>query len=141
VEPVAGEAQVYRLQVDCSAGTYVRTLAADLGAALGGGAHLRSLRRTAIGPHTLADAVALDELEADSLRPPAAAVAHLPSVVVDDVGAADVLHGKVLPLGDLGLDAAAAGGPWAVLDPSGRLLAVYQPHRPGTAKPAVVLAG
>jgi tRNA pseudouridine55 synthase len=142
VEPVAGEAQVYRLRVECSAGTYVRTLAADLGAALGGGAHLRSLRRTAIGPHTLVDAVALDQLEIGSLRPPAAAVAHLPSVVVDDAGATHVVHGKVLPLGDLGLDpAAAAGGPWAVLDPAGRLLAVYQPHRPGTAKPAVVLAG
>lgn len=142
VEPVAGEAQVYRLRVECSAGTYVRTLAADLGAALGGGAHLRSLRRTAIGPHTLADAVALDQLEAGSLRPPAAAVAHLPSVVVDDAGATDVAHGKVLPLADLGLDpGTGVGGPWAVLDPAGRLLAVYQRHRPGTAKPAVVLAG
>jgi tRNA pseudouridine55 synthase len=39
-----------RAEVDCSSGTYVRTLAADLGTALGGGAHLRALRRTAIGP-------------------------------------------------------------------------------------------
>ena len=40
---------VYRVEVDCSTGTYVRVLAADLGTALGGGAHLRNLRRTRIG--------------------------------------------------------------------------------------------
>ena len=40
---------VFRIEVECSSGTYVRVLAADLGAALGGGAHLRNLRRTRIG--------------------------------------------------------------------------------------------
>ena len=141
VEPVPGEALVYRLGVECSAGTYVRTLAADLGVALGGGAHLRSLRRTAIGPHTVADAVALDQLEPAAVRPPSAAVAHLRSVAVDETTAAVVAHGRVLPMGDLGLAPAEAdGGPWAVLDPAGRLLAVYQSHRQGTVKPAVVVA-
>src|SRR6476659_6449748 len=48
VEPT-DDPLVYRIEVDCSTGTYVRTLAADLGRALGGGAHLRGLRRTAVG--------------------------------------------------------------------------------------------
>ena len=55
VQPTA-DPSVYRAEVHCSSGTYVRTLAADLGRALGGGAHLRNLRRTAVGPFTLADA-------------------------------------------------------------------------------------
>ena len=49
------EPGVLAIDVACSAGTYVRTLAADLGHLLGGGAHLRNLRRTAVGEFTLAD--------------------------------------------------------------------------------------
>jgi tRNA pseudouridine55 synthase len=51
------------LSVRCSKGTYVRTLAEDIGAALGCGAHLAALRRTAVGPFLLADAIGLDALE------------------------------------------------------------------------------
>ena len=57
VAPVADHPGVYRAEVSCSSGTYVRTLADDLGHALGGGAHLRNLRRTAIGSFTLAEAL------------------------------------------------------------------------------------
>ena len=53
---------VFRIEVECSSGTYVRVLAADLGAALGGGAHLRNLRRTRIGSFTTEDARLVDEL-------------------------------------------------------------------------------
>ncbi|HWE70416.1 MAG TPA: tRNA pseudouridine(55) synthase TruB, partial [Acidimicrobiales bacterium] len=53
---------VFRIDVECSSGTYVRVLAADLGAALGGGAHLRNLRRTRIGSFTAEDARLVDEL-------------------------------------------------------------------------------
>ena len=63
---------VYRIEVDCSSGTYIRTLAADLGRLLGGGAHLRHLRRTAVGSFTLDMAAPPDECE---LLPVAAAVA------------------------------------------------------------------
>lgn len=52
------------IDVDCSKGTYVRTLAADLGEALGCGAHLTALRRTRIGKLDLADAISLEQLEA-----------------------------------------------------------------------------
>jgi tRNA pseudouridine55 synthase len=130
------DALVYRMSVVCSSGTYVRTLADDLGRALGGGAHLRALRRTAIGPFTVEGACALDDLTPERLLPPAAAVAHLAATQVDDAGVAAVRVGKVLPLTDLG----GGDGPWAVTGPDGTLLAVYESFRPGLAKPAVVLA-
>jgi len=135
VEP-APETGVFRIAVDCSSGTYVRSLAADVGTALGGGAHLRALRRTAIGPFTLDGAVPLEELTPEAALPPAAAVAHYPSVAVGPDVAAAVATGKVLTAGDLGVD---GGGPWAVLDGAGTLLAVYERHPDGRVKPAVVL--
>ena len=58
------------IEVECSSGTYVRVLAADLGTALGGGAHLRNLRRTRIGSFTTDDATLIDELTpADGVDP------------------------------------------------------------------------
>lgn len=153
VTPVDGEAGVYRAEVACSSGTYVRTLAADLGRLLGGGAHLRSLRRTAIGSFTLDDARPLDDLV---VLAPREALRDHPVVVARDEVAAAVRHGKVLPRAVLGIPDAvvpapaspvtgapavgAGTGPWAVLDPAGELLAVYEAHRGDTAKPAVVVA-
>jgi tRNA pseudouridine55 synthase len=122
------EPGVIGIDVECSAGTYIRTLADDLGRLLGGGAHLRNLRRTAVGEFTLAEAGPPDSCE---LLPVAAAVRALPAVVVDDATAALVANGRVL-------DAWAGDGPWAVFDAAGELLAVYEPFR-GEAKPAVVL--
>lgn len=117
---------VYRVEVDCSSGTFVRSLAADLGRALGGGAHLRALRRTAIGPFTEAMAKPLDAIE---LLPPSAAVAHLPRLVVDRDR---VAVGGVVPG-----DTIDGDGPWAVFD-ADELLAVYERSR-DRIKPAVVL--
>jgi tRNA pseudouridine55 synthase len=127
----------FPIEVTCSSGTYIRTMAADLGTALGGGAHLRDLRRTAIGPFTVDQAVPLEELTPDHLRSPAEAMSHLAAAVVDEATAVAVGHGKVLPVDQLGV---TAPGPWTVLDEAGTLLAVYEPHGTGTAKPAVVLA-
>jgi tRNA pseudouridine55 synthase len=126
----------FPIEVECSSGTYIRSLAADAGTALGGGAHLRDLRRTAIGSFTEAQAVPLDSLSADRLLSPAAALRDLTAVAVDAATAADVAHGKVLAAEVLGV---TGPGPWAVLDEGGALLAVYEPHRDGTAKPTVVL--
>lgn len=123
---------VFRMTVSCSSGTYVRVLAADLGELLGGGAHLRRLRRTAIGPFDEALAVPLDQVDPSGLLPLLAAVGHLARVQVDEQAAADVNHGKVLSTWD-------GPGPWAVTGPSGTLLAVYESYRPGLAKPAVVI--
>lgn len=126
------EPGAFGIEVDCSSGTYVRSLAADLGVAVGGGAHLRRLRRTAVGPFTAG--VALDDLGPEHVLAPAAAVAHLAPVTVGPDLAEAVGHGKVL-------DAGWAGeGPWAVLDEAGALLAVYERHGDGRAKPAVVVA-
>ncbi|MBI00116.1 MAG: tRNA pseudouridine(55) synthase TruB [Acidimicrobiaceae bacterium] len=134
------EPGVYDIFVACSSGTYVRTLAADLGAALGGGAHLRNLRRTAVGSFTLAEA---HPLERPVLLPASEALRDLPRVVVDDNLAAAVSHGQPLEAKSLGVGLEGAdAGPWPVYGLEGDLLAVYEPHgeRPGQVKPAMVLA-
>jgi tRNA pseudouridine55 synthase len=119
---------VLAVDVECSAGTYIRTLADDLGRLLGGGAHLRNLRRTHVGEFTLAEAGSPDDAE---LLPVASAVRALASVTVDDDKASLVANGRVL-------DAWDGDGPWAVFGATGELLAVYEPFR-GQAKPTVVL--
>lgn len=80
-----------RLRIRCSKGTYVRSLAADLGTRLGVGAHLVELRRTASGPFRLDQAITLAELEARIANGRALpmlslleALAHLPTVNVDE---------------------------------------------------------
>jgi tRNA pseudouridine55 synthase len=125
------DALVYRIAVDCTSGTYIRSLAADLGHLLGGGAHLRGLRRTAVGSFTAAEARPLDALE---LLAPRTAVRDLGAVTVDPETAARIVHGAVLdrPAGGL--------GPWAMVDGDGELLAVYEAHGTAAAKPAVVLS-
>jgi tRNA pseudouridine55 synthase len=123
------EPGVLSIAVECSAGTYIRTLADDLGRLLGGGAHLRHLRRTYVGEFTLTEAAPPDVCE---LLPVATAVRALPAVEVDDAVAALVANGRVLDRFD-------GEGPWAVFEASGELLAVYEPFGAGQAKPAVVL--
>jgi tRNA pseudouridine55 synthase len=134
-EPVAPG--VFPVSVVCSSGTYVRSLAADLGAELGGGAHLRRLRRTAVGPFTVDEAVPLEALSPERLLPPAEALRGRPRVVVDDDMAALVRNGRVFDDDSLGV---TGDGPWAVVDADGALLAVYERHRGTTIKPGVVLA-
>ena len=135
VEPTE-DPLVWRAIVDCSSGTYVRTLAADLGRALGGGAHLSGLRRTAVGAFTLADAQPLEQV---TLRPLVDAARGFDSIRIDDDLRASVAVGSVLDAEQLG---AVGDGPWFVIDPAGDLVAVYEPHRhPGRVKPAVVLLG
>lgn len=118
----ADDPSVFQIEVECSSGTFVRSLAADLGTELGGGAHLRDLRRTAIGAFTLADAKPLDGVAAADVRPPADALPHLPRVEVDDASATAVAHGRPLP----GLP----DGLVAVMTAGGTLLAVYRDGRP-----------
>ena len=77
-----------RVRVVCSAGTYIRTLAEDIGRAVGVGAHLQELRRTRAGGFRIEDAATLEELEESYaplkfLRPMKEAVAHLPEFVLD----------------------------------------------------------
>jgi len=122
VEP-AETVGVYRIWVDCSTGTYVRTLAADLGEALGGGAHLRKLRRTRVGSFGLSEAHPLESVSVACVLKPAQALRDLEQVEVD----AEI--GRLVSNG-LALDKVAIGangeGPWALIDRKGRLLAVYE---------------
>jgi tRNA pseudouridine55 synthase len=134
-EPVAPG--VFPIEVSCSSGTYIRSLAADVGTALGGGAHLRALRRLAVGPFGIDEAIHLERLAPEGLLPPAEALRGRDRVVVSDELAALVRHGRVLDRAVLGVQ---GDGPWAVLDATGALLAVYTPHRGDEVKPAVVLA-
>lgn len=124
VEPT-DDPLVFTLTTTCSSGTYVRTLGADIGRALGGGAHIRALRRTAIGPFTLDRSVPLGE--EIPLLPMTATVEHLDRLEVDR---ALVEVGRKVP-------APEGEGPWAVLE-GDELLAVYE-RKGDEAKPAVVL--
>jgi tRNA pseudouridine55 synthase len=117
-------------RVTCSGGTYVRVLAADVGAALSCGAHLTALRRTAIGPYAVDDAVAPDG--AGDPLPMEAAVGHLPRLDLDAEEAVAASHGR--PLGPAGLT-----GPYGVFGPDGRLIGVYEDDGP-RARPQVILA-
>ena len=135
------EPTVLEISVTCSSGTFVRVLAADLGAALGGGAHLRRLRRTLIGSFGAEAAHELDALEASpgpAVLTPADALADYGRVDVNAEMAAQVIHGR--PFGPDALPV-EGDGPWAVCGPDGQLLAVYE-DRPGSALryPAVVMA-
>ncbi len=114
------------LEVTCSAGTYVRSLARDLGEALGCGASLWGLVRVRSGPFSLGDAVPLEEVEAlgpgawDRVLPPERMVPGLPGVRLSPDQVARVLNGRDVPWdGDL-----ARGPVVALLDPLGRLVGV-----------------
>lgn len=89
------------LTLTCSSGTYVRSLAHDLGEALGCGGHVTALRRTAVGAFTLADAVPLADLTpqnlAEYLRPPETAVGHLPVLTLSAADARALQMGQPLP--------------------------------------------
>jgi tRNA pseudouridine55 synthase len=114
------------VRVECSSGTYIRALARDLGAALGVGGHLTALRRTRIGPFTIAESRAIDD-EPAVLPPQDAAARLFPSVTLDAAQAADLAHGKRVAVTDPSPDRAAAGAgspaaPIAALAPDGRLI-------------------
>lgn len=115
------EGDRFRLRVHCSKGTYIRSLAMDIGAALGCGAHLTALRRTGIGRFTLQGAVSLAALEATAeavrealLAPVDALVAEFPRLDLDQAGAIALLQGRVLDLSLEGVE--------------GVLLRVFGPH-------------
>ena len=130
VAPTTDDA-VWTAEVECSSGTYVRTLAADLGEVLGGVAHLRRLRRTAIGSFTAAEARPPDDV---AWLPVAAAMRDYPRISPGDADLDRVRHGAPLDP-----DVMAGAPVAAVVDGAGELVAVYR-LEPGRAVAAVVLA-
>jgi len=131
-----------RLLVECGSGTYIRSLADDLGEAVGGCAHLAWLRRLRVGPFSVEEARTIDEIAEcpdKALLPMVEAVRHLTRIDVDAETARGVSHGAVFPVSALP-GPAGDPGPLAVVGPDGRLLALYQKGR-AAARPLVVLAG
>jgi tRNA pseudouridine55 synthase len=114
-DPVAQTAQ---LDVRCSTGTYIRALARDLGDAVGAGGYCSALRRTEVGPFSVDDAVTGDADVAAALRPPVAAVPHLPQRTLTAEETSAVAHGRTIVATDEG------DGPVALLDSGHELLAI-----------------
>lgn len=97
----------FLMRVECSKGTYIRTLAIDIGRVLGCGAHLAGLRRTGIGPFDLADALTLESLEAmpeaermHQLQAVDALLTHLPVLNLDAAQAGAILHGQAVKVAE-----------------------------------------
>ena len=126
-----GARAVARLDMTCSAGTYVRSLAVDLGAAGGLPAVLAFLLRTAAGDCRLAEAQTLEELAAGPRWLPLEAwLGHLPAVVLDAAAVEDVRHGRRV--------AGAAAPTVRLHGPDGALVAIATP-KDGLLQPAMVL--
>lgn len=139
------------VEVDCSTGTYVRALARDLGTALGVGGHLIRLRRTAVGPFRISEAVDVygsgglpsrgprqerptelaDLVRAAIIAPAAVVRATFPTRLVDEATETDVRHGRPIP-------AAGLVGTYGVMR-ADRLLALMQ-ESGGSARPVLVWA-
>lgn len=129
IDCLAIDGDTVRLRVTCSKGTYIRVLAADIGAALGCGAHLIALRRTAVGELALAGAATLQAIEAQPeadrpamLQPVDALLQSLPVVELDPEAAQRFSHGNPVPL-PAGLEGKAR------VYAAGRLLGVGEPGK------------
>lgn len=118
------------IDVECSSGTYVRALARDLGAALGVGGHLTSLRRTRIGQYGLDAAVVLGDEPPPLMSMADAARLSFPCVDLTDDEAKEVGFGRALARS---VEAPVTG----LISPSGDLLALYAPAESGSAPVAV----
>jgi len=138
----AGEA---RLRVHCSGGTYMRSIAHDVGQALGCGAHLTELRRLASGEFEIDQARTLEQLEAlavgerlmDAFVPPEKLLPAFPSVFVDDLTATQVRNGRNFPASPF-----RPGPPSKYVKAvtrSGALVAIGEAVLPNLYHPVVVL--
>lgn len=141
----------------CSAGTYIRSLAHDLGRRLGCGAHLAALRRTSVGPYALAEAVPLaaleeaaarGETEGVGLRPLEQLLPEAPRVAVRPEAEAYIKNGRTLepahvipPAPSFGGLAGPEAAPVCLVSGEGRLLALARPSPDGTGlHPFLVIA-
>jgi tRNA pseudouridine55 synthase len=117
------------LEIDCSKGTYIRSIARDVGSSLGCGGCVQALERTRIGPFSLEESVALEDLGADTvaslLRPSLEAVGHLRRVVLDDALLAAVMQGRAIAAPE-SLAREEAAGLVALVDRDSRLVALAE---------------
>ncbi len=123
------EFPIAELEIRSSSGTYIRSLARDIGERLGCGAVLSRLVRTAVGPFRLDEAISplgvRGEDVADRMLPASAAVAKLPPVEVREDQLEDVMHGRPIPLAPE-VGASPPAQEFALYDRLGTLLAVAE---------------
>ena len=124
------EPGVVDVEVRCSSGTYIRSLADDIGRELGGSAHLRNLRRTAVGTFLQSETSPLDAVV---VHEPVTAVRTMSRVVANDEMKAMIKNGRELEKFD-------SPAPWVLVDDTNAVLAVYVQSATGRAKPSVVMA-
>lgn len=123
----AWSAPQFTIDVVCSAGTYIRSLAYDLGETLGVGAHLAGLTRTASGNFMIENAVSLETLSSaehpeNYLIPESIALSFLPAVSLDAAAAMDISQGRVGPAAQNSEQGSLA----RAYTPEGRFLALLQ---------------
>ena len=127
------------VEVDCGRGTYIRSIARDVGEKLGVGGLVEQLRRTRVGPFSVAEALSIDERPAElRLLPLSLAVSELPVVRLGDDDRRRVRHGQAVRLPTSMRTGLVPGAEVAVLDEAGELVAVGEVDR-GGFKPRVVL--
>lgn len=145
LELLACEKDAIRIRVHCSAGTYLRTLAHELGQRLGCGAFVEHLRRTASGDFTLSEAHTLAELEdlasqgrlAQALVPAAQLLPAMPNEVVDTITAGQIRQGRDFRVSPFRI---ARGAKYVkAIGPDGQLIAIGEAKLPHLYHPILVL--
>ncbi|WP_158737733.1 tRNA pseudouridine(55) synthase TruB [Alteribacillus sp. YIM 98480] len=139
----SGQNVSFRFTVTCSKGTYIRTLAADIGKYLGYPAHMSYLKRTKSGPFSSQECYTLEELNEkkergmldETIAPMSKALQHVEHIEVDEITAQKILNGSVLPKSIKTNDSIF------LLIYKGESLAIYQDHpkKPGLIKPKTML--
>lgn len=130
------------ITVSCSKGTYIRSLAFDIGRELGCGAHLSDLRRTQSGQFSIAAAVSLDTLRQDPERGLTTledVTVDFPTVHFDDVGAERVRHGQAVPLADAEFSEIDAVSQFRALGSNGQVVALGYVKDGSTFIPKIVV--
>ncbi|HZH98821.1 MAG TPA: hypothetical protein VEX38_07600, partial [Fimbriimonadaceae bacterium] len=135
VDVLALDGATATCRIECSGGTYVRTLAHDLGAAVGCGAHLAGLRRTRVGRFRLEDALPLDGVEVKDLIPLRDALPPVPLIPLTSGQTDDIRHGRAVTVEHL-LSSAVA----ALLGPHGEVVGMARVHG-NVLQPECVIPG
>ncbi len=139
-----GEYPVAKMRIRCGAGVYVRTIASDMGDALGGGGAMGALKRTRVGPFDIADSITLEQIETITftdrealLLPALKAVESLPKIQIISEQLHQLVHGRSIQAPE-GL--VINNGEVAVLDSGGKLAAIAEIHKEsGWLRPKKVL--
>lgn len=137
---IGGEPPELEVRVVCSGGTYIRSLAHDLGKAVGCGAHLSGLQRVGVGRFKINQAITLEEAEARHLIPLTQALPPMPLIQLNSAQIDHVRNGRAIGLGE-----PPSGDVAALLDEDGQVFSVARVHgnllRPECVIPAEVMHG